>query len=214
MSKTKILCYGDSNTYGYDPDSDWGRYPETVRWVEKLGILLGDGYEVANEGLNGRTTAYDWLEGSLRNGLTAFTPCLERQNPVDVLIFMLGTNDCSSDLSLPVEKIVEGLEKLVLKAKKEAKTADGKEPVFVLIVPAAIGENYVGTVFAHQLDGGSVIKSRALSEPYRALSEKYGTLFLDASDLEVSPRDCEHLTVESHRLLAERVFELLKKNGI
>lgn len=214
MKRTKILCYGDSNTYGYDPNSDWGRYPEAVRWVERLGGMLGNGYEVVNEGLNGRTTAYDWLEGSMRNGLSALPACLEKQNPVDVLVFMLGTNDCSSDLALPVEGIVGGMEKLVLKAKEQAKTADGKEPVFVLIVPAAIGENYVGTVFAHQLDDGSVIKSRALSKPYRALSEKYGTLFLDASDLAVSPRDCEHLTEESHRILAERVFTLLKKDGI
>ena len=30
----RIVCYGDSNTYGYNPRSYLGgRYPEAVRWI-------------------------------------------------------------------------------------------------------------------------------------------------------------------------------------
>lgn len=33
-----LICYGDSNTYGYDPhDTNEGRYPKEVRWT---GILI------------------------------------------------------------------------------------------------------------------------------------------------------------------------------
>lgn len=53
-----VLCYGDSNTYGYDPDT-YGRYPYDKRWTTLLGEMLGSRYEVISEGLNGRTTAYD-----------------------------------------------------------------------------------------------------------------------------------------------------------
>ena len=43
----KILCIGDSNTYGYDPRSFFGdRYPEDVRWTDNLGAC-----EVINRGL-------------------------------------------------------------------------------------------------------------------------------------------------------------------
>lgn len=45
----KILCIGDSNTYGYDPRSYiGGRYPEGVRWTS----CLSDSF-VINRGLNG-----------------------------------------------------------------------------------------------------------------------------------------------------------------
>ncbi len=49
----RIVCYGDSNTYGYDPRSYLGgRYPETVRWT---ALLSADGWTVINEGENGRS---------------------------------------------------------------------------------------------------------------------------------------------------------------
>ena len=40
----KIICYGDSNTYGYNGDTVFGdRFPETERWPELLGQMLGCG---------------------------------------------------------------------------------------------------------------------------------------------------------------------------
>ena len=37
---TTVLCYGDSNTYGYIPCSGM-RYPKDVRWTGRLQVLLG-----------------------------------------------------------------------------------------------------------------------------------------------------------------------------
>ena len=49
----RLLCYGDSNTYGYDPRSYLGgRYPKTVRWT---GLLDAEGWKVINKGENGRS---------------------------------------------------------------------------------------------------------------------------------------------------------------
>lgn len=53
-----VLCFGDSNTYGYIPGSPGERYDSKTRWPKRLGALLGEGYEVVVEGLNGRTTAF------------------------------------------------------------------------------------------------------------------------------------------------------------
>jgi len=53
-----VLCYGDSNTWGYDPATQ-SRYPREVRWPRVLRKELGDGYLVIEEGLNGRTTVWD-----------------------------------------------------------------------------------------------------------------------------------------------------------
>lgn len=73
----KVICFGDSNTYGYDPRSYFGgRYPEDSRWVDILAAKTG--WEVVNRGENGR--------------------CIPRQSvafpaDTDLLILMLGTND-------------------------------------------------------------------------------------------------------------------------
>ena len=53
-----IVCFGDSNTWGYSP-SGLGRYPFEKRWTSILQKELGADYFVIPEGLNGRTTAFE-----------------------------------------------------------------------------------------------------------------------------------------------------------
>ena len=53
----RILCYGDSNTYGYIPTG--GRYDEHIRWPMRMGEVLGGDYAVIEEGFNGRTCVFD-----------------------------------------------------------------------------------------------------------------------------------------------------------
>lgn len=49
----KAVCFGDSNTWGYDPRSYFGgRYGEADRWPEILAAATG--WEVVNRGENGR----------------------------------------------------------------------------------------------------------------------------------------------------------------
>lgn len=78
----RILCFGDSNTYGYDPWGFFGdRYDAEDRWVDLLAKQTG--WEVINLGANGREIP--------RNG----TPLslLKEYAPVDIFLVMLGTND-------------------------------------------------------------------------------------------------------------------------
>ena len=82
----KIICYGDSNTYGYDPRvGTLGRQAKNDRWT---GILdnMPD-FEIINEGMNGRmipdcAAAYNSLGSIIRSNMSAYT-----------LLIMLGTND-------------------------------------------------------------------------------------------------------------------------
>ena len=86
-----VLCYGDSNTYGYDPRSFLGdRYPATNRWVDILATRTN--WNITNDGLNGRGVPAQ--EGSF--------------NPnVDCLLIMLGTNDLlqKRDIALVTERM-------------------------------------------------------------------------------------------------------------
>ena len=63
----RILCFGDSNTYGYDPRG--GRYGEDERWPMRLSAALGEGFSVVEEGFGGRTCVYDDpIEGGYKSG--------------------------------------------------------------------------------------------------------------------------------------------------
>lgn len=73
----KIICFGDSNTYGYDPRSYFGsRYSVDCRWVDIIAARTD--WEVHNDGMNGREIP--------RNAY--YFP-----KDIDLLIVMLGTND-------------------------------------------------------------------------------------------------------------------------
>lgn len=83
----RLLCYGDSNTYGFDPRSTTGgRYPSSVRWTG----LLGPEYEVINAGQNGQMIPRSSAE------CAAVRALLRRVRPVDLFLVMLGTNDLLS----------------------------------------------------------------------------------------------------------------------
>ena len=72
-----IICFGDSNTYGYDPRGYFGgRYDGDSRWVDILAEKTG--WTVCNMGQNGREIP------SMAPNFPADT---------DLLIVMLGTND-------------------------------------------------------------------------------------------------------------------------
>ena len=87
-----ILCYGDSNTWGFQPGFG-GRYPRQRRWTGVAEGLLGDGYVLLENGLNGRTTDFDDPELPYRNGRKGFAYAMVSQKPIDLLLLMLGTND-------------------------------------------------------------------------------------------------------------------------
>lgn len=72
-----VICFGDSNTYGYDPRSLFGDpYGPESRWVDILAQKTG--WHVTNAGMNGRDIPEEPVD------FPADT---------DLLIVMLGTND-------------------------------------------------------------------------------------------------------------------------
>ena len=78
----RILCFGDSNTYGYDPRGFFGdRYGAEDRWVDLLSKQTG--HECINAGTNGREIPRNPYALRL----------LEEYTPVDIFLVMLGTND-------------------------------------------------------------------------------------------------------------------------
>lgn len=111
----RILCYGDSNTWGYISGSDHKRYEN--RWTKILSELLGERFEIIEEGLNSRTLISNDIrpgkEG--KNGYEYLIPCLDTHDPIDLVILMLGTNELKSSYNKTAEEIGVILEKYFIK---------------------------------------------------------------------------------------------------
>ncbi|MGN0772703.1 MAG: GDSL-type esterase/lipase family protein [Candidatus Ventricola sp.] len=109
----QILCYGDSNTWGLIPGT-LDRYPWDTRWTGILqSMLCSRGVRVIEEGLCGRTTAFEDTDRAGRNGAAMLPVLLESHCPLDGAILMLGTNDCKSAYRLNPEQIARGAEQCV-----------------------------------------------------------------------------------------------------
>jgi lysophospholipase L1-like esterase len=175
--------------------------------------MLGDRYEVSAEGLNGRTTAYDRPGAEWKNGLKGFIATLGTHKPVDVLVIMLGTNDCNKDLGLSAEDIAAGMEKLVETAEDISPELQGYVPEIVVVSPAAIGEDYADSPLANELDPESVRKSRDIGPLYEEIARRHDCLSVTVGDrAEVSPHDCEHLTEKGHGQLAGLIYKAITED--
>lgn len=205
-----IVCFGDSNTHGYNSFND-GRFTEKERWTCLLDGYLGEDYRVLEEGLGGRTCVF---EDPLFEGLSGFPylfPCLMSHEPVDLLIIMLGTNDTKERFRATPGNIAKGLERLTQKAI-DTTAAWRTQPNILLIAPAPIEPGYETTHVGDEMGAGCIEKSRALAPLYADVAKRLGCHFLDAGSIpgiEMYPYDHMHLSLDSHRLLAEKLAELI-----
>ena len=209
MPKT-ILCYGDSNTYGYVPETGM-RYPRDVRYPGRLQILLGEEYVVIEEGCNGRTTVRDDPIDSWKNGLPYLRPCLNSHKPVDIVIMMLGSNDLKTMFHLTGEQIADGAGQLVDVIKEFTAEKQGFVPQIILVSPPEIGPGIKDSQFYGRFSEKAIAESKKFSACYKAVAEQKGCTFLDAAAyINPSEVDSLHLTAEGHRMLAEKLYETVK----
>ena len=198
-----VLCYGDSNTWGYDPATR-ARYPPHVRWTGVLATRLGAEYRVVEEGLNGRTTRWDDPIEPHRNGMTYLRPCVESHRPLELVIVMLGTNDLKRRFDLSASDIAQSAAVVAETAQRFALTADGRNARVLLVAPPA-----VATLTEYdQMFAGAREKSRQFSHYYRLAAGWQNVLYFDAGSVIVSSeRDGIHFDADEHRKLGEALAD-------
>jgi lysophospholipase L1-like esterase len=202
-----ILCYGDSNTWGYDPETG-ERFPPDVRWTGVLDAELGDGYSVIEEGLNGRTTVRDDPVEEHKNGRDYLRPCLASHRPLDLIVVSLGVNDLKARFSASASDVADGAGVLVDIAQKSGAGPNGQSPHVLLIAPPAVGQL---TELADMFESAGT-KSRDFPRHYRRVAEKCGCELLDASEVVASSDlDGIHLEEDEHRKLGEAVAARIKR---
>lgn len=209
ISQRRVLVFGDSNTYGYDPVRD-GRYGETERYPRRLQALLGPGWAVVEEGLPGRTAVFDDPITEGMNGLAYITPCMMSHAPLDTVVIMLGTNDSKARFGCTSQLIAKGLLRLARKAM--ATDAWRAAPDVLLVCPTPIVPAYSRLMFREEMGAGCAERSAGIAAALAPLAAQAGVRFLDAGRIPgvgVHPLDGMHLTREAHAALAEALAKVL-----
>lgn len=195
--KRKILFYGDSNTYGYDP-ADWGdfRYPSGKRWTTILASLAGPDWIIVPEGMNGRTLP------ELRYDEKWLSPLLTGLGTDDIFAVMLGTNDLLQTPMPDAEAAVCRM-KLFLEFLTSRTTGFG---IWVIAPPCAGSADIRDPLYRRYCRAG-----QEMNRGFRALAEEYRVLFTDASEWDISlTGDLVHFSETGHRQFAEHMAAVLQ----
>lgn len=204
-----VLCFGDSNTWGYIPGTEGERFTFEERYPGVLQSRLGPGIRVHEEGLNGRMTGWDDPLCPDRNALGQIAAILETHRPLDMIVVMLGTNDLKRFMGLEAVDCALALDSLLERIEMARCGATGGRPALLVVAPPHLVET--PTPFGRKFEG-AIPKSHAFAAAYAEIAAQRECLFLDAASVaQTSARDGIHLEKEAHRQLAEAVAGIVKK---
>jgi len=206
MPKT-ILCYGDSNTWGFVPGSEGERFLWEVRWPGALQAELGSDYRVIEEGLSGRTTVLDNPLEPYRNGREYLLPCLQSHQPLDLVVIFLGTNDLGDRYTLPPLDIARGAAQLALLAQRsEAGPGYGAPATLLCSLPQIGDTSSIVDTFS-----GAVAKAADLLRCFRIAADEVGAPLVDLSPVAYDDADGVHLNAGGHRAVALAVAQAVRE---
>jgi lysophospholipase L1-like esterase len=212
----RILCYGDSNTWGCGPtlQPPAPRHPPDSRWPRVLGAELGEQYDIIEEGLNARTTDVPdpmqaQLAGAGVDGAAYLPACLASHLPLDFVVIMLGTNDLKAHFARSPLRIALGAGRLIdiVQRIEGGIGTPYSSPEVLLICPPPLGKM---VFFADEFAGGFE-KSLALPAAYAAVAKAAGALFLDAGTvISTDGPDGLHLSAAAQTTLGRAVAAMLR----
>ena len=205
----RILCIGDSNTWGYNPMN--GRRYER-RWTKVLGELMPE-HEIVEEGLNGRTVLSMDPIVKERCGITGLSMLLMSHKPVDYVVVMLGTNEMKKYFKCNANYVAKGIGEFIKVIQTQEVWRRFEIPKTLIVSPILIRDEIInnGDIFG-EYDENSVIQSKLLASAVSDVCREYKVDFLNAADYaQASTYDCIHMDEENHQKLAEAIFSKLKE---
>lgn len=212
-----VLFFGDSNTYGFDPESRAAgtgeRFSADVRWCGVAARELGSGWHVIEEGLNGRTTVHEdpyRLTTCLSGG--ALLPTLLKSHlPLDIVVIMLGTNDLKPVYSLGLADIARGMAVLAEAVQEFPWPLCSPCPQVLLVSPPPLTHAATRGLLA-EFDAQGIVLSEQLADAYRQVAELEGCDFLDAGEVaHVGSFDGVHLDAAGHHALGLAIAAKLQE---
>ncbi len=201
MRKT-VLCFGDSNTWGFNPLSG-ARLPRDMRWPGVLQNRLGEDVKLIEEGMNGRTVFSFYPDGNPLNGAECLLSCLEAYAPVHVLVVFLGINDLFCERDISAAEIAQKLQQAVASAAH--RHADMRT---VILPPLPVRDGTRQDL----LYGREISESHLFASEYKAAARRLGCLFFDPGVIiESSDIDGVHIEADNHIKLGLRLSDFVSE---
>ena len=199
----RVLCFGDSNTWGAIPNTNDLRYDETQRWPKMLQNLLGSDYEIIEEGLPSRTLCtFDTRPERMHTmGYQYFVPCVYSHDKLNYI-----TNELKTEYQNTCPKILNMLKIYVNFVRNFKSKIDNSTPMLIVCGLSPIDEGLYTP--PHKFEGATN-KVLEVNKMFETFCKENKLTFVDNSDLEVGA-DGLHFTALAHKLLAEKLAPLLK----
>ena len=213
MSIKNILCFGDSNTWGFVPRAfdpktlSMKRYSILERWPGLLRGIMGKNYHIIEEGLNGRTTNVEYPGLSGRSGTSYILPCLYSHSPLDLVILNIGINDIKVIFDRSMMEISERIAEIIDLIKSTSYGPDMQGPPQVLLLsPSALThEGYVDQNNESAFKGG-MEKSLSFNKYYEKVALEKGCHYVNLqSVVNYSEIDGLHYDKRGHAVVASVV---------
>ncbi len=195
----KILCFGDSNVYGYIPKNG-GRYAVDVRWSGLLKNYFKKQFEIIEAGCNNRVTFDNKTDFNQSSIL-----CLDKYLSFDFygVIFCLGINDLQKVYNFTENELYLNYDNLIKQAKKIC-----KDIKILIISPAKLNPAILEGFFATLFDETSIKKSNHVEEIYKKCAKENNCEFIDLNKyVKTSQKDGLHFDESEHKI----IFEIVKK---
>lgn len=206
-----ILCFGDSNTWGYTPGTAV-RYESSVRWTGVMQNELGADYRVLEDGLNARTSVYEDPWSPWRLGKDALPVTLVAQKPLDLLVLMIGTNDLKFVDAYAAAKGAETLISIaqMVQARKESSLVFPNGLKVLLVSPILLDPCVANDPYGTLRNGAE--ESTRFAHYYRHVAESKGVYFFDAATVaKPSKIDGIHMEPESHLALGKALADEVRR---
>lgn len=201
----QILCIGDSNTWGYNPQNG---LQHKNRWTKVLENLLPE-HEIIEEGMCGRTVVtVDPFEPAWC-GIDALPGIIQAHNCVDIVILMLGTNELKAEFKHDAAYIAEGIGAFIKMLQNPDSWNGGRIPKLLVVSPILLGDDILGKDgICTQFDEMSLRESKQMAGAIENICKEYHVEFMDASQYaRASLTDAIHMDEENHIKLAHAIYE-------
>lgn len=204
-----ILCFGDSNTFGSNPDGVPERHPYDIRWPGRLQKILGNKFYVIEEGMGGRTTVWEDPLAPGRCGASFLPVALQSHKPIDLVILSLGTNDCKSIFHASPRVIGKGMSCLVDMIRRFDYGTGTAAPKILLISPILMGDDIEHSIF-ESFDRQSAETVKRLAPVYKEIAQEKNCVCFDASLAAGPGKDQLHMDGAAHEALAAALSVVIK----
>ena len=199
----KILCFGDSNVYGFNPKNGQ-RYSKDCRWSGILQSSCKNKYDIIEAGCNNRTCFKDNPAGIEQTGYKILPTILSETKP-NSIILALGINDLQFQYNTTPTEIELGLTNIIKTTQKICPNAK-----IIILSPSNIKKCILQSFFSAMFDQTSIELSKQMSKIYKNVADTQNCLFLDLNKIATtSDIDGLHYTIDEHKKIAQKVFEFI-----